>query len=75
MKRFKTRAITKMLTLLGFSSAAFVLTACYGTITNDYREEVADSLSTAFSRTEADSTIEVTQPLPDAADGTIGDAR
>ena len=75
IKKFKLKAINKMLTLLGFSSVAFVFTACYGTKPCDYREEMADSLSVAFSRAAGDS-IEVTQQsVADVSDGTTADAR
>ena len=57
-KFFKKLFLTKMLTLMGFGSAAFVFAACYGTVPNKYQEpdyidsvqaviegeEVADSL-------------------------------
>jgi len=75
IKKFKLKAINKMLTLLGFSSVAFVFTACYGTKPCDYREEMADSLSVAFSRAAGDS-VEVTQqPVADVSDGTTADVR
>ncbi|WP_028902786.1 MULTISPECIES: hypothetical protein [unclassified Prevotella] len=75
IKKFKLKAINKMLTLLGFSSVAFVFTACYGTKPCDYREEMADSLSVAFSRAAGDS-VEVTQQsVADVSDGTTADAR
>ena len=61
IKRLKARAIHKMLTLLGFSSVAFVFSACYGTIPYDFDEDYQDSLSVAFSRAQIDS-IEITQP-------------
>lgn len=73
IKLFKLKAINKMLTLLGFSSVAFVFTACYGTKPCDYREEMADSLSVAFSRSASDSiaATEITQqPAEVASDGT-----
>ena len=55
MKYIKTKVITRMLTLLGFSSVAFVFTACYGTVPYDFDEEYQDSLSASFSRAVADS--------------------
>ena len=55
IKLFKKQAIAKMLTLLGFSSAAFVFAACYGTMPTNYRGEAeADSVLTEFTA-EADS--------------------
>ena len=75
IKKFKLKAINKMLTLLGFSSVAFVFTACYGTKPCDYREEMADSLSVAFCRAAGDS-VEVTQQsVADVSDGTTADVR
>ena len=73
--KIKLKVINKMLKLLGFSSVAFVFTACYGTKPCDYREETADSLSVAFSRAASDS-VEVTQqPVADALDDTATNAR
>ena len=74
MKRLKSKAITKVLTLLGFSSAAFVFTACYGARPVNYSEEEADSISVAFTQTETDS-IEATQPASDAEGDKAADAR
>ena len=55
IRLFKKKAITKMLTLLGFSSAAFVFAACYGTMPAGYHGEAeADSVLTEFNA-EADS--------------------
>ena len=70
IKMFKPKAINKMLTLLGFSSVAFVFTACYGTKPCDYREEMADSLSVAFRNAESDSIGVNQQPAVSASDGT-----
>ena len=62
MKYIKTKVITKMLTLLGFSAVAFVFTACYGTVPYDFDEEYQDSLSVSFSRAVADSSAISTLP-------------
>lgn len=70
IKMFKLKAINKMLTLLGFSSVAFMFTACYGTKPCDYREEMADSLSVAFRNAESDSIGVNQQPAVSASDGT-----
>lgn len=70
IKMFKLKAINKMLTLLGFSSVAFVFTACYGTKPCDYREEMADSLSVAFRNAASDSIGVTQQPAEVASDGT-----
>ena len=78
MRKIKLKVINKMLKVLGFSSVAFVFTACYGTKPCDYREETADSLSVAFSRAASDSiaSTEITQqPAEVASDGTAADAR
>ena len=74
MRKMKLKAINKMLTLLGFSSVAFVFTACYGTKPCDYREEMADSLSVAFSRAASDSiaaTDSITQQPAEVASDDI----
>ena len=75
IKMLKLIAINKMLTLLGFSSVAFVFTACYGTKPCDYREEMADSLSVAFSRAAGDSVVVTQQSVADVSDGTTADVR
>lgn len=71
MNRVKSKAITKILTLLGFSSAALVFTACYGTMPRNYNEQIADSLSATFTKAEGDS-IEVVEA---ASDDIAADAR
>ena len=70
IKMFKLKAINKMLTLLGFSSVAFVFTACYGTKPCDYREEMAESLSVAFRNAASDSIGVNQQPAEGASEGT-----
>ena len=74
LRFFKAKAITKMLTLLGFSSVAFVFTACYGTMPKDYNDDYQDSLSVAFSRSQADS-IATDEPAADVADDKTTDVR
>lgn len=45
----KKRAITKMLTLLGFGATAFVFAACYGAVPKRYMEEsYSDSIRAVF---------------------------
>ena len=57
LKTIKKRAIAKLLTMLGFSSAAFVFAACYGTMPKNYQnQEDTDSVMAVFD-TEADSLI------------------
>ena len=62
---FKKRAITKLLTLLGFSSSAFVFAACYGTIPREYQEEeYTDSIRAIF---EGGDTLTVVNASDDRA--------
>lgn len=50
IKLFKKRAIKKVLTLLGFSSTAFLFAACYGPLSDKYRGDAyADSIQNAFA--------------------------
>jgi len=54
---FKKRAITKLLTLLGFGATAFVFAACYGTVPKKYMEQAySDSIRTVF---EGEDTLTV----------------
>ena len=63
---FKKRAITKMLTLLGFSATAFVFAACYGAVPKRYMEEsYSDSIRTVF---EGEDTLTVDASDDRAAD-------
>lgn len=55
MNLIKTKSITRLLTLLGFTSAALVFTACYGSRPVNYDEKLADSLSLTVSPEEPDS--------------------
>ena len=53
----KKQAISKLLNMLGFSSAAFVFAACYGTMPKNYQnQEDTDSVMAVFD-TEADSLV------------------
>lgn len=53
----KKRAITKLLTLLGFGATAFVFAACYGTVPKRYMEEsYSDSIRAVF---EGEDTLTV----------------
>lgn len=74
MNAIKTKSITKLLTLLGFTSAAFVFTACYGARPVNYNEKLADSLSLAVTPEEPDS-IQATQPNENAQGNMATDAR
>ena len=63
---FKKRAITKMLTLLGFSATAFVFAACYGAVPKRYMEEsYSDSIRAVF---EGEDTLTVNASDDTAAD-------
>ena len=51
---FKKRAIKKMLSMLGFTSSAFVFAACYGPIPEKYQdEEYVDSVRAAFENQDS----------------------
>ena len=55
---FNSRAFRQLLSMLGFGSAAFVLSACYGPVPREYQNGAyADSVSTTLQATleEADS--------------------
>lgn len=70
----KAKGITKLLTLLGFTSAAFVFTACYGARPVNYSEKLADSLSLAVNPEEPDS-IQAAQSTENAQGNRAADAR
>ena len=62
----KKRAITKLLTLLGFGATAFVFAACYGTVPKRYMEEsYSDSIRAVF---EGEDTLTVNASDDKAAD-------
>ena len=64
IKRFKKQTITKLLSMLGFSSAAIVFTACYGAIPQKYQSrEYTDSVSNVLEegRVLASDTLQVTK--------------
>ena len=62
----KKQTITKLLTLLGFSSTAFVFAACYGALPNKYSEpEFADSIQYVF---EGEDTLTVNDSVDRAAE-------
>jgi len=62
----KKRAITKLLTLLGFGATAFVFAACYGTVPKRYMEEsYSDSIRAVF---EGEDTLTVNASDDRAAD-------
>ena len=66
IKIFKKRAITKLLTLLGFGTTAFVFAACYGTVPNRYMEKsYSDSIRAVF---EGEDTLTVNVSDDTAAD-------
>ena len=70
---FNSRAFRQLLSILGFGSAAFVFSACYGPVPREYQNgayadsvstslqatlEGADSLSTAASNAEVTDSIQ-----------------
>ena len=55
---FNSRTFRQLLSMLGFGSAAFVFSACYGPVPREYQNGTyADSVSTTLQATleEADS--------------------
>ena len=56
---FNSRAFRQLLSVLGFGSAAFVLSACYGPVPREYQDGVyADSISEILEETlEAADTL------------------
>lgn len=51
---FKSRAIKKLLSMLGFTSTAFVFAACYGPIPEDYqKKEYVDNVRAAFENQDS----------------------
>jgi hypothetical protein len=55
---FNSRTFRQLLSILGFGSAAFVFSACYGPVPREYQNGAyADSVSTTLQATleEADS--------------------
>lgn len=65
---FNSRTVGKVLTLLGFSSSAFLFAACYGALPEKYTEEAyTDSIRAAFNEGDTLSAetpvIEVTDSI------------
>ena len=58
-KFFNSRAFRQLLSVLGFGSAAFVFSACYGPVPREYQDGVyADSISEILEETlEAADTL------------------
>ena len=51
-KFFNSRAFRQLLSVLGFGSAAFVFSACYGPVPREYQDGVyADSISEILEAT------------------------
>ena len=49
---FNSRAFRQLLSVLGFGSAAFVFSACYGPVPREYQDGVyADSISESLEAT------------------------
>ena len=59
---FNSRAFRKVLGMLGFGSAAFVFSACYGPVPREYQDGTyADSVQTTLSTTlEGEDSLSVT---------------
>ena len=65
-KFFNSRAFRQLLSILGFGSAAFVFSACYGPVPREYQNGAyADSVSTILQ-----TTLEGTDSLSAAAPNT-----
>jgi uncharacterized membrane protein len=64
---FNSRGFRQLLSILGFGSAAFVFSACYGPVPRQYQDGAyADSVSETLSATlAAEDSLSAT--LPDAA--------
>ena len=60
---FNSRAFRKVLGMLGFGSAAFVFSACYGPVPGEYQDGTyADSIQTTLSTTlRGEDSLSVTQ--------------
>ena len=66
IKLVKKQTIRKLLTLLGFSSTAFVFAACYGPLPDDYQKrDYADSIRTDLAD---EDTLIVESPITEVAD-------
>ncbi len=63
----KSRVVTKLLTFLGFSSATFVLTACYGTIPKYGGDEAEVDVESLQQIIDQDEVVEVGE-VPQADD-------
>lgn len=66
INNIKSRAIKKVLTLLGFSSTAFIFAACYGPLPDKYRQDAYnDSIRRVFAE---EDTMVVELPTEEIAD-------
>ena len=63
----KSRVVTKLLTFLGFSSATFVLTACYGTIPK-YGDQAAADLESLQMAIEQNDSVDVSEVPVDVSE-------
>ena len=61
---FNSRGFRQLLSILGFGSAAFIFSACYGPVHREYHDcAYADSVSETLSATlAAEDSLSVTQP-------------
>ena len=67
---FNSRAFRQLLSILGFGSAAFVFSACYGHVPREYQDGVyADSVSTSLQATlEGADSLSTAAPNAEVAD-------
>ena len=65
-KLINSRSFRKVLTLLGFTSTAFVFSACYGPLPQKYMDEVyTDSIQESFN---AEDTLSAEIPVTEQTD-------
>ena len=67
---FNSRAFRQLLSILGFGSAAFVFSACYGPVPREYQDGAyADSVSTSLQATlEGADSLSTAAPSAEVTD-------
>lgn len=67
---FNSRSFRQLLSVLGFGSAAFVFSACYGPVPREYQDGAyADSVSETLSATlAAEDSLSATLPDTEVTD-------
>lgn len=67
---FNSRVFRQLLSILGFGSAAFVFSACYGPVPREYQNGAyADSVSTSLQATlEGADSLSTTTPNAEVTD-------